>query len=907
MLSTPSLPTTVAERWPRPAVPVLRGREEELVRCAEILRTAATARRGKVVSVVGEQGSGKTALLARIANEAKALGFRVARIGLVEECRPEMLARVLGRPGTALPDLHAGRASRPDDTPTLITVDDLRWSESGAALEPLFSAVTTLPLVCVLARRLDARVDHLDPLFRYLQDRDAVVHLPLHGLSAAAVTAMCVDAFGTEPDDALAELLACAEGRPGAVIGLLDDFVRTGVVRRANGVATLSPHYAGTPENAPLPDSVRALVQARLDHLSPQTHQALDVAAVLGRSFTPGDVAQLLGQPVAALTCAFREALMTGVVESVSDRMRFRHVRTWQVVLRGIPVPILGALRDQAAELMFSRRSCPNALAEHLMGATLHDERTLSMLSETAGQVLEASPRTAAGLALRGMEAMRDTDSDSGERLALTLIAVQACARSGPVSTAVALAEKTLLDDVPPESAAVLRYWLAIALTLQGHQDDAEEVAHVLAGAAVDGTDRVTRLREVRTVADVLLGIPAARPAVDGEHPPSSAVEAWQLGLLAQALRMSEEALSSDEAALPVSWLGHPLLVRAVLLTAVRDIAGARSAIAELERNLDPLLRGVPKLLSAKIDVVTGRSENAVEKAVECLGIARETDAHLYLPAALALLTALAARRADLAAKVAEEPLVVWASTEVVTRRTPALEWARAQLGLAQNHEHDCSSALDLMCGDPGTLRLVLAAEPVAAAWIVRTALATGRLDRAVTAADAAHRLAERNPEIRHLAMSAAHARALLDGGHDALVTAPEEHPDLESRASAAEDLGVALIDVDRDAAVSRLEEAVALYDSIEAQRDTARVQRRLRALGVVKRYGRESARHTTGLTKAERTISSLVVAGLTNKQIAARLFLSHHTVAFHLRKIFRKLGVGSRVELARAGRTEGF
>jgi DNA-binding CsgD family transcriptional regulator len=53
-------------------------------------------------------------------------------------------------------------------------------------------------------------------------------------------------------------------------------------------------------------------------------------------------------------------------------------------------------------------------------------------------------------------------------------------------------------------------------------------------------------------------------------------------------------------------------------------------------------------------------------------------------------------------------------------------------------------------------------------------------------------------------------------------------------------------------------------------------------------------------LTGAERSVAELVAQGLTNREAAERLFLSHHTVGFHLRSIFRKLGTNTRVELAR-------
>ncbi len=62
--------------------------------------------------------------------------------------------------------------------------------------------------------------------------------------------------------------------------------------------------------------------------------------------------------------------------------------------------------------------------------------------------------------------------------------------------------------------------------------------------------------------------------------------------------------------------------------------------------------------------------------------------------------------------------------------------------------------------------------------------------------------------------------------------------------------------------------------------------------------------RHATfgweSLTDTERSVIELVAQGLTNREAAERLFLSHHTVGFHLRSIYRKLGVTSRVEVTR-------
>ena len=83
---------------------------------------------------------------------------------------------------------------------------------------------------------------------------------------------------------------------------------------------------------------------------------------------------------------------------------------------------------------------------------------------------------------------------------------------------------------------------------------------------------------------------------------------------------------------------------------------------------------------------------------------------------------------------------------------------------------------------------------------------------------------------------------------------------------------------------------------------DAARVRRRLRELGVNRRIV-VSTRPTSGwrgLTSAELAVVRLVAHGLTNRDVARRLFLSSHTVSMHLRHVFVKLDINSRVELTR-------
>jgi DNA-binding CsgD family transcriptional regulator len=121
--------------------------------------------------------------------------------------------------------------------------------------------------------------------------------------------------------------------------------------------------------------------------------------------------------------------------------------------------------------------------------------------------------------------------------------------------------------------------------------------------------------------------------------------------------------------------------------------------------------------------------------------------------------------------------------------------------------------------------------------------------------------------------------------------------------AAALEDAGKAKAAAgDAAQSAAELSEAYDISVSCDAHRVAARLRRELRSVGVVKRAA-AVARPAVGwesLTEAEIAVVRLVAAGASSRAVAERLFLSINTVNTHLRHVFTKLGIRSRVELAR-------
>jgi DNA-binding CsgD family transcriptional regulator len=187
---------------------------------------------------------------------------------------------------------------------------------------------------------------------------------------------------------------------------------------------------------------------------------------------------------------------------------------------------------------------------------------------------------------------------------------------------------------------------------------------------------------------------------------------------------------------------------------------------------------------------------------------------------------------------------------------------------------------------------------------LTRVLVHAGQRGEAARAVDRLEDFAARHPTFPFLDSAAVHARAVLDGDADAALRAVElssGDPRPLVRAAVLADAGELLPQARTAEAVPLLEAALAAYTAAGAERDAARVRSLLRARGLRPASGGpRSSREWPQLTESEFAVASLVAQGATNREVAERLYLSPYTVNSHLRHVFAKLGIRSRVELAR-------
>ncbi len=866
---------------------VFRGREGE----RELLNSVLDAGTG-VVLVDGAAGTGKTRLLAEAAAVAARRGFEVAT-AQDELDQPFLLARL---------------AEREPQAPTLVVLDDLHLAEPGtlAALRALLPASSHEKVVWLLARRCGEGADRL---FAAAAQRGAV-RIELRPLTDNVIAELVTDLAGGIPDHDLRALASTAQGNPAALISLFDAL-------REDGQVEISAEHASLRGDR-LPRRTEALLRDRVSSLSGKARHVLQVASVLGPRFEPGDVAELLASSTAILLPALDEVIGAGVVTSLEDRLAFRHELVWRLVADSVPPPVRRALHREAGEMLLGRGDSAVTAAQHLLlGAQRGDVRSIDGLVAAAIAVLWNAPDAAAELAVRALEL---TDQASVLLVQRTVVAVRALTAAGKLAAAQALAQDALSRQVSPVSAAKLRHCVATTTLLGAQHAESVEITEALLAEpdllpelvpwveitrmmALLGHDRRRAEELAETVVRTHTGSPddvlATALAV-------LAAIARDTGQPAAALELAREAA---QAVTSHDLCAYPQLLLATLLSGLREFSEADSVVRRARSGPSSVVTKelMTSVVQARILLQAGRIEEAAVEARNALSVAEETGHTALVAPALAVLAMVAIHTGDLPAAIEHvERYRGRVPVDGIMFSRAYYQWADV---LVSYVGFGLDKALGLLTDEyPGLVASGLfAEEPRAAGWFVRRAVEAGdeRLAKAVV--DRVERLAEENPAFRAVAAAALHARGLFDGDASLLERAAQQHRDLWARANAAEDLGVLLASSpDRAASVKALENALELYREIGASRDSARVLGRLRKLG--RRRRAAPVRPSSGwssLDDTERAIANLVAKGQTNRQISTQLFMSPHTVNFHLRKIFRKLGISSRVELVMRSRDD--
>jgi DNA-binding CsgD family transcriptional regulator len=914
--------------------PTIRGRDAELGVLGEHLDRVRSGS-GVVLIIEGAAGMGKSRLIGEGVRMAHRLSFPVG-VGAAEpsesvaELAPLLRALfdgpepLLDRAG--LSSLHAAPEQRywrlqdlqclleraAIDGPLLVFLDDLQWVDSGtvAALRALPSRLASLPIGWVLAMRPDQGPGQLRSTVRYLADEGAE-RLVLEPLSQAAVAQVASDVMRAEPDETLLRMAGEAGGNPFLLVELLEGLRQEELVRVDAGRATLTAYR--------LPDRVRASMRDRLARMPDAARQVAMVAGSLARTFSVSDLAEMLGLVPASLLASVEQLIEAGIVRERGDQLRFQHDLIREAVRQACAPSARRALDRQAADVMLGRGALPVEVALQLAAsASPGDEVAITTLLKAAESLATTDPGASADLSRRALELAPERHPLRGPLVVQAAMSLHA---AGRIEEGKAFADNAMREVLPIALEAEVRLgiagmWLVSpdvrvhasreALKLPGLPEHLR-LAHMakLAYNLVAGGR--TEEAQARLSEAVAAGGRLDRVA---RFPLALSEGGLQYfgGHFARALELFEvvlrdglaEAYGLDEL-LTRLWRASTLLVLDREEDAVQSIDGI---IAEsLKRGFSWFLH-VAEITRGQMLLQLGRLDDA------SVALDGRFDAHG--PPVVTVMDASGVVALGRLALHTGDGRQVHQTSEIaktmLNESTPGVRRHAAWLlSLQATADGDPRQAHEWLCamGEQERRHVLrrlwmdIADEP----QMVRIALAVGDRELAESAGADANRRAELCPGVPSLA---AHASGLLNRDTEKLSEAVrlfERSPRSLALAAAYEDLGLAhRPQGTSDSGIDALTQALVLFSRAGATRDAARLRSRLRALGIRRRVATADKPATgwAAMTKSELAVAQLVATGLTNREIAERLFVSPHTVNTHLRQVFAKLEVNSRVDLTR-------
>ncbi|MBM7789886.1 helix-turn-helix transcriptional regulator [Tenggerimyces flavus] len=888
---------------------MLRGRQAE---CAAIDALLEQIRRavGGVLVLRGEPGIGKTALLeyALESEDVRVLrcaGYesesQVPFAGLHQALRPVLdqlpalaepqrraLSGAFGLGEAALDRFMIGAAvlsllaEAAEQSPLLVLVDDAHWLDRASLDAWMFAA-----------RRLEHEAVGVLIATRNepgAPDAAGLPELELAGLPADEA-ALLLDDLGVA-GVARSELVASTEGNPLALREL----------------AAAGPMSYDGP--VPLTDRLRQAFGRQLEALPSGTRRFLTLAAAddTGDLATIHRAAPAVGTSIADLSAAES----AGLVRVTQGALIFRHPLLRSAAYHG------GSLADrlESHRVLAAVTGDEDRRAWHLAAATIGPNDAIADALEQAGR--RATARGAHGAASSAWARAAELSTDADESVRRLTDAAEAAVTAGRVEWA----NVTALQTLPTTGDELQR---ARLLEIAGR---AEFVARDLHGAhahLLSASDAMAArdperafwlgLTAVHTVWSMPTDPVLLVSTVDhlaALTPPGSALDAvaWLAKWAALAATGSDRSDHPDldpliaRAAEVARERGPHALVEVMSFAVMvnRDQTAADIA-AELIR--DARQRGAVAVLPSALaqlslcQVVLGRYRDALISGTEAVTLGRDTGQELWAAYASSALAYLAAIQGDEARCL--ELAGLGPGTPGDERATGTQ--ARAALGLLELGLGRIAEAYEQLAGvQRGPVRHLSSVQRSVPDFVE----AAVRMGRANEAAEAMRRCATwavvmDEPWTDALVLRCQALLAADDSAEDLYVAALAAHPLDErpfDRARTTLLYGEWLRRARRKAdARHQLLNAREVFEGIDARPWADRAAGELAAVDGSTRLRTTSA-DAGGLTPQELQIAELAASGMANRDIAAQLFLSPRTVAYHLYKAYPKLGIRSRAEL---------
>ncbi len=910
--------------------PPIRGRAAEL-KVIGALVTALVQGHGGVLVIEGPPGIGKSRLLTEVMALANKSGVRtlfgeafeyqqtvpffalfMATLGADPPVGDADALRRLG--GSA--DLRywvvhdlADAIQVAAKNPLAIVLEDIHWADNGTLLA--LRSLTVRPDVAVLwvlTARTGAGGPGVQETLSVLQRGDAAV-LRVAAMAPGAVADMVCDAVRADADESLLNLAAKAHGNPFLVGELVGGLGEEGRLNVSGGRAVASGHG--------LPRRLGAGMQQRLDHLSDGAAEVVRVAAVLPDRFSAGLLAAMLGRQPASLMSAVEEAVRADLLVDDGEQLRFRHDLLRQATRQSLPQSLRRAMERQSASIMLSMGAAPAEVATQLArSAEPGDREAIDALRQAAQSVGHSDASAAADLSQRALELLPAQDPEHGLLVAETVGLLN---RASRYPEAEELAVAALLEAASPQEEAEIRLRLP---TINKHTTQRRVEENRLALQLGD-INEITRARHLahlaynlayhnqgeqeRTAADEAAAAAASTGDLeatimanltlalldDGEGYAGRSVR--RLAELCALARTSDAAAAHDLAAIHYANL---LAVVGRLDDAAAQVAGGTQQ-ARRERNAMAL--AIWATIDGMVHLAAGRL-SAARAATESLPPPQPTGVTEPDMIRIVILAEVAARTDDrnLLQQMVNDARDAYPTGSSVVRRGAAHVLALA--AWQRDDVHDAMRWLGdiTLFGSPIWPQVL--DQVILGARVASAAGDAGLRARVLQAADL---LEQERPAIPLFTGLAGYARGILERDAQALLSAADV---LQSSsrpllyAAAAEDAGAELANIDHpDEALDQLNAAFDTYLHHEALADARRVGRALRGLGVERRivtHPRAKAGWDS-LTDSELTVVNLISQGVTNRDVAAQLHLSLHTVKNHVHNAFAKLGINSRAQLA--------